>query len=209
MRHTCAHYYRHLGIADGMSVARVWACRYSKCPPRRTDMPSAMPRYEKRGAKHATYIRPKRNAPYDTRAAHTQHVHSGHATRTRTRRACGGTSDLMLPCGVRCNTRWSGGAASTPTLLRPALLRSALLRPTLLRPTLLRPTLLRPTLLRPTLLRPTLLRPALLRPTLLRPTLLRPALFRPTLSAPALLRPALLRQTLLRPTLLRPTGCCP
>ena len=27
--------YRHLGIADGMSIAMVWACRYSKWPPRR------------------------------------------------------------------------------------------------------------------------------------------------------------------------------
>ena len=24
------NYYRHLGIADGMSLALVWACRYSK-----------------------------------------------------------------------------------------------------------------------------------------------------------------------------------
>ena len=47
----------YLGIADGMSIARVWACRYSKRPPRKgghfeyrhahtraVDMPSAMPK---------------------------------------------------------------------------------------------------------------------------------------------------------------------
>ena len=52
------NYYRHLGIADGMSVARVWACRYSERPPRQggqfeyqhahtraIDMPSAMAIY--------------------------------------------------------------------------------------------------------------------------------------------------------------------
>ena len=46
----------YTGIADGMSIARVWVCRYSKSPPRRgghfeyrhahtraMDMPSAMP----------------------------------------------------------------------------------------------------------------------------------------------------------------------
>ena len=50
------NYYGHLGIADGMSIARVWACWCSKRPPRRggrfeyrhahthaMDMPSAMP----------------------------------------------------------------------------------------------------------------------------------------------------------------------
>ena len=51
-----AHFHRHLGIDDGMSIARVRACRYSKWPrlqggrfeyrhahTRAMDMPSAMP----------------------------------------------------------------------------------------------------------------------------------------------------------------------
>ena len=50
-------YRLYLGIADGMSIARAWACRYSEWPPRRgghfeyrpahtraIDMPSAMPK---------------------------------------------------------------------------------------------------------------------------------------------------------------------
>ena len=49
--------YRHLGVADGVSIARAWACRCSKRPPlrggrfeyrrahtRAMDMASAMPR---------------------------------------------------------------------------------------------------------------------------------------------------------------------
>ena len=88
--HTYHNYYRHLGIADGMFIERVWACRYSKM----TVSLSAMPRssqYVRAYGVHNSAAGPPARQPARPRAYWPTSLHAYRAAACRWHRLSGPT----------------------------------------------------------------------------------------------------------------------